>query len=273
MGDSRGSHDHHSTIEDSNDEQLGIVTTELMNSDLPIRQIPRVQAFINGHENLQPDLQAMAPINPLVARLNSQQRANIDTFVDSLDSMRSLGRICSSLQRESLSQEAAEIVNTEGGNLINNVLNICSRTGRELHQNSLVLREAIVENERTTNDPVIQQLVQEQLQITANISGDPREAVQQMRRVVTIDNQLQEEIERVEPNADATVRTVAQNNSRYLKYAFGAFFLAAAVVAMCAGIPYLIPIVTSVVNLASPSSSATMSIIPAILAFVKPRLS
>ena len=64
-----------------------------MNSNLPIRQLPRVQALINAYENLQPNLQAMVATNPLLARLNSQQGANVDTLVNGLDSMRSLGKI------------------------------------------------------------------------------------------------------------------------------------------------------------------------------------
>lgn len=256
----------YSIVESNDNEQLAMAATELMNTHLSIRQLPRVQALIDDHENLQSNLQAMDSTNPLIERLNSQQGANIDTVVNIVDSMRSIGRICESLQRESLSQETVEVVNTEGRNVIDNLLNICSRTESELHQNSLVLRQTIEENENTINDPLIQQLVQEQLRITANISRDPREAIQQVRRVVTIDNQLQQQIERVEPNPRATVRIVAQTNSRYLKYVFGVLFLAASGVVLCAGIPHLMPIVATAVNTGSPASGAAIAIIPTILA-------
>ena len=92
-----------------------------------------------------------------------------------------------------------------------------------------------------------------------------------MRRVMTIDNQLQQQIEEVEPNADATVRKVAKKHAQYLKYVFGAFLLAAAGVTMWAAIPSLISIVTTAVNLVSPSSGATMAIIPTIWGFAKHR--
>jgi hypothetical protein len=259
----------YNVIQDNNDEQVGSLANELMNSNLPTRQLNQVQALMNIHENLQPTLQAMTHANPLIERINSHSEADRDTICDSVDSVRSLGRICMCLQEESLSQEAVEIVNTEGQNVVTNLLNIYSRTTRQLQQNTLVLQEAITENERTTNDSVINDLLQQQVQITTNISNDPRQANQQIREAVTISSQLQDRIERLEPNVNATVRTVAQHNSQYLKHAVGIFFLSAAAVAMCAGIAYLTPVIIS----AFAAGGEAIAIVPVVLAVARTKLS
>jgi hypothetical protein len=183
-------------------------------------------------------------------RINSNSTTHLDNIVDSAESLRSVGRICRSLQSESLSQEAVEVINTEGGNVVTNLLNICSRTVREVQQNTLVLEAEIIENERTRDDPIINGLLQQQRQITTNISLDPRQAYQQIQEAVSIGDQLRNEIERVEPNENASVRPAANRNSQYLKYATCVLFVGAAAVVMCASIPILSPIVINALKVA-----------------------
>ncbi|CAF1177501.1 unnamed protein product [Rotaria sordida] len=64
-------------------------------------------------------------------------------------------------------------------------------------------------------------------------------AYQQIQEASTIGSQLRDQIERLEPNENAAVRVAARDNSRYLKYAVGIFFLGAATVVMCMALPYL----------------------------------
>jgi hypothetical protein len=91
---------------------------------------------------------------------------------------------------------------------------------------------------------------------------------------VTISSQLQDRIERLEPNVNATVRTVAQHNSQYLKHAVGTFFLSAAAVAMCAGIAYLTPVVISALKVASAvAGSEAIPIVQVVLAVARTKLS
>ncbi len=99
-------------------------------------------------------------------------------------------------------------------------------------------------------------MLQQQLQITTNISNDLRQANRQIREAVIIGSQLQDRIERLEPNVNSTVRTAAQLNSRYLKHAVGISLLGAAAVTMCAGIAYLTPIVISALKVASISAGS-----------------
>lgn len=262
----------HTFIQDDNDEQVGVLASELMNSDLPTRQLNQVQVLMDTHGNLQPTIQTMADTNPLIERINNNSGANLGIIVDSVDSLRSLGRICRSLQNEVLSQEAVEVVNTEGRNVITNLLNICSNVKRVVQLNTLVLKAAIEQNERTTNDPVTNELLQQQLQITTNISNDPRQANQQMQRAMTIGSQLEDQIERLEPNVNATVRKAAQDNSQYLKRAGGIFFLGAAALAMCVGIAYLTPVVIAALKVVYASEEA-ITMVPAIIAVARTRSS
>ncbi|CAF1459596.1 unnamed protein product, partial [Rotaria sp. Silwood1] len=240
-----------SVIQENDDYRVNRLAAELINSDVVIRQSSQLQELIADHESVQSALQAMGPSTPFLERINSNSTTHLDNIIDSADSLRSIGRICRSLQNESLSQEAVEVVNTEGRNVVTNLFSICSRTVREVQQNTHALEAAIAENERTRADPITNELLQQQLEITKNISVDPRQAYRQMQEAVSIGDQLRNQIERVEPNENASVRPVANRNSQYLKYAARVFFVGAAAVAMCAGIAYLSPIVTSALRVAS----------------------
>ncbi|UJR28621.1 hypothetical protein I4U23_009854 [Adineta vaga] len=212
----------------------------------------------------------MADSNPLIQRINNQSAANINTVIDSVDSLRSLSKICRSLEKETLSQEAVEVINTQGGNVVNNLLNICSRTTDEIHKNTIVLQRAITENERTTNDPLTNELLQQQLQITTNISYDPLQATQQITEAMTISNKIKNRIEELEPNITAFVRRAAQNNSLYMKYAAGVFCLATAVIVACAAGPYLTPIVIGALkNVPATTSSGSIALSSLLTVMVK----
>ena len=264
---SNASHSHHGVLHD--DQQVDIMANDLINSDLPTRQLHQIQTLIDDHENLQPTLQSMTGNDRLIQRINSQSEANIDTVIDSVDSMRRVGRICRSLEKETLSQETVEVINTEGQSLVTNIMNIYSRTAREIQQNSLILRQAIADNERTTNDQETTTLLQQQLDITTNLSTDPQQARRQIQEAIIIDNQLQGRLETLEPNVNATVRIVAQHNSRYLKFAAGIFFVCTAALTMCAGIAYLSPIVISAFSAASRAAACeTVALAPIAVAVV-----
>jgi len=248
------------------DDQVQNLAVELMNSNVPIRELPQIQTLINTHQNLQTDLQPLINSNRLAERLNNHSQADIDTVVNTVDSMRSMSRIYQSLQHENISVQAAEIINTEGGNIISNLAQICSRTVREVQQNTVVLQAAIEQNERTIHDPQTNSLLQQQLEITASISIDPRRARRQIQQAIEINNQLQDRIEQIEPDANANVRIAVQSNSKYLKYAAGIAFIGAAAIAMTTGVVYLAPIVTNALAAASVSASTqTIPIIPSMV--------
>ncbi|CAF5057185.1 unnamed protein product [Rotaria sp. Silwood1] len=229
---------------------------------------------MTDYEELQPNLQTLAHNDSLLERIDNHSRADCETVINSVDSLRSVGRIYRSLTNENLSQEATEVINVEGGRLVNNLLNIYSRTTAELQQNTRVLRQAVIDNTRTRDDPTTNTLLEQQLQITENISNDPRTAYQQVSEASTISSQLLVHIEDLEPNENAAVRIAARGNAQYLKYAVGIFFIGAAAVAMCAGVTYLAPVVSgALASLTTTFGGEPIAMIPVVMAFGRSRSS
>ncbi|CAF1512041.1 unnamed protein product [Adineta steineri] len=231
-----------------------------MDSRLPIRELASFQELVAAHTNLQPVVEGMARDNSLVDRINNHSNADIATMADSADALRSVCRISNALQNERLSQEAIEVINTEGAILVNNLNIIFSRTVIEVRENTRALLEAVAENERTRIDPVINELIQQQIEITRNISADPRQAYEQIQQVNEIGDRLNIQIETVEPNENANVRRVADYNSKYSRYAVRVLFVSAAVVGMCASVAYLAPIVISTIAAASTGVAGTVAL-------------
>lgn len=113
-------------------------------------------------------------------------------------------------------------------------------------KNIRILGEEIAKNERTKDDLVINNLLQQQLQIIENISDDPRQAYQQIQEIMPIANRLENRILAVEPNEYAAVRHAAACNSRQLKIAVGVLLVGAASMVIYAGITYFASVVTTV---------------------------
>ncbi len=244
-----------SAIQKDSVDRINSLAVELINSALPIQQMSQFQEVIAAHAKLQPAVQNMTSSNPLIERMNSQTTANLDTIVDSIEGLRSTAKICKALGNEkNLSQETVGVINTEGQSLVSKLSSICTRTVKEVQKNTQALQKAIAEDERTRDDPVTNQLLQQQLQITTNISPDPRQAYQQIQQAKAVGDGIKTQVEKVVPNKNDTVVKAADRNSQYLKYAVGVFFVGAAVVAMCASIVYLAPIVISTVAAAASKS-------------------
>ncbi|CAF1656253.1 unnamed protein product [Rotaria sp. Silwood1] len=261
-------HSSYSVIQENDDGQVDSLARALLNSNLPTRELSSVQAVMTDYEELQPNLQTLAHNDSLLERIDNHSRADCETVINSVDSLRSVGRIYRSLTNENLSQEATEVINVEGGRLVNNLLNIYSRTTAELQQNTRVLRQAVIDNTRTRDDPTTNTLLEQQLQITENISNDPRTAYQQVSEASTISSQLLVHIEDLEPNENAAVRIAARGNAQYLKYAVGIFFIGAAAVAMCAGVTYLAPVVSgALASLTTTFGGEPIAMIPVVMAF------
>ncbi|CAF0920249.1 unnamed protein product [Adineta ricciae] len=237
--------DRFNVTEDNNEDQAQHLARELMNSDRPILELSQIRALVQMHDNLQPRLHSVTDTNPLAQRINDGSEANINTMLCCVDNTTIMARICHALDNEPLSHEAREVVNTEGGNLIRNNIRIFSTAANEIQENTRTLQRAILENERTANDSQTTELIQQQIQIAANISHDPRQANQQIRELLPISERLQNRIQELESNENDPVRRVAQANTQYIKYAAGVFLLGAAVFSMCAGVAYLAPIVAT----------------------------
>ncbi|CAF0795098.1 unnamed protein product [Adineta ricciae] len=230
---------------DNNEDQAEHLARELMNSDRPILELSQIQALVQMHDNLRPRLYSITDTNPLAQRINDGSEANINTMLCCVENTASMVRIGRALHNEPLSHEAREVLNTEGGNLIRNNIRILSTAANEIRENTRTLQTAILENERTANDSRTTELIQQQIQITTNISHDPRQANQQIRELLPISERLQNRIQELEPNENDPVRRVAQANVQYIKYAAGVFLLGAAAFSMCAGVAYLAPIVAT----------------------------
>lgn len=235
---------HKSIIQETDDERVTRLAAQLINTDVPVQQLPRIQELFADHVSVQSALQTIGPDTSLLERISSNSITHLHNMVDSAGALKSFCKLYRSLQHESLSKEAVELINTEGRNMVTSLINICSRTIIEVQQNTRALEAAIAENERTREDPVTNELLQQQLQITTNISGDPRQAYRQIQEALSVGDELRYQIERVEPNENTSVRPAANRNSQYLNYAARLLLVGAAAVAMCAGIAYISPIVT-----------------------------
>ncbi|CAF5090728.1 unnamed protein product, partial [Rotaria sp. Silwood1] len=84
-------HSSYSVIQENDDGQVDSLARALLNSNLPTRELSSVQAVMTDYEELQPNLQTLAHNDSLLERIDNHSRADCETVINSVDSLRSVG--------------------------------------------------------------------------------------------------------------------------------------------------------------------------------------